>query len=511
MKEWFNFQERLYRRVQDELKSVLKKKTKAIANYEAEYLKDQKSYELSHIRSLYRSLRESDFVFIGDFHSLKQSQRLVLRLLRDPKVRKPQCLALELIPPEIEERIRELCEKPNKKRELELFQKLKLEEEWGSSSEIYLEIFRQAYEHNIQIVGLDEGRTGLKIRDRKAARRLAKLESKTWVLMGAFHCARAHLPQELQKLRPEVKISVLQQNDDRLGLKYLKKLEHRSNLIFKAPKKKSIELFCILHTPLWVKWQSYLDAHNSLEESRIDFNAQDQIIWSVQTLAQFLEDPRYPWSQNINDLIDFAVITMDDDNFHSSLRKTKTKERRRLLQELEIRRTAISSDLRRVYLSEVTINSCAQAAGAYLHRCLSGSTATPKDFFLNVWIEAVSFFLSKLLNHSRKAKHWVDWEALAENSLHAKHVLKSRSFVQHLHDHKLWAKSFKSKAPEVSRDLARVLADSAFEAFLAGEFSKQRLNRLILKHIDSETEAFEHLVELKLLGESFLRKQSQQW
>src|SRR5690606_24669085 len=130
--------------------------------------------------------------------------------------------------------------------------------------------------------------------DRHASQVIGKMPTPAWILFGEFHCARNQIPKKLFKLKPNSKITDIQQNEDRLALKRLKDFGSKKTLIFKSGSKHPIQLFCLLHTPLWVKWQSYLDHAGRIDEQKEPLDVHEQISWSIETLYQFLDDPRYP-------------------------------------------------------------------------------------------------------------------------------------------------------------------------------------------------------------------------
>ena len=65
--------------------------------YEREYLRYVKSYaEVSNKSDLIKKVLAADLIFHGDYHTLRQSQRSVLRILREIEVKRDIILCLEM-------------------------------------------------------------------------------------------------------------------------------------------------------------------------------------------------------------------------------------------------------------------------------------------------------------------------------------------------------------------------------------------------------------------------------
>jgi hypothetical protein len=300
-------------------------------------------------------------------------------------------------------------------------------------------------------------------------------------------------------------------------LKRLATTTTKKSLVLKSKRDRmGIELYCVLHTPLWVKYQSYLEQHlHASDQDEFEaLDAHEQISWSLKTLAQFLNDPRYPTRIVEKDLLDFSVFCADDDNFFKSISKFPTQERSLALSQIKSSGVAVLIQRRYLYISEVTINSCAQVAGLYLYLMWSHTRFTKSDFFKRTLAEALGFFMSKLLNHSRRATPWRKWALLKKTSQkkrEAAAVLQSQSFVSKLDNRSHWTKKLSPFEDQSAVALGRNLADAAFEAFLTGEFSQPRLIRLMKTPVKDEREAYQILVELKSVSAAFAGSESKNW
>jgi len=508
MKEWFRLQQQIFERVRQDVEDRIATRSPSLKKYEEEYFRDQENFRPASLRKLEQSVNRADFVFIGDFHALRQSQRFLLRLLKDPKLVKPQKLAFEVVQPKEEKFVSEWLAHKTKKNEEILRRNLKLEENWGSSFETYKEIFLAAEAQGVQILGIGSPHSKLEARDAFAAKHLSVLPEKTWILIGAYHCARTHLPRLLRKSAPPSKITVLQQDDDRLGLKLLKS-SARKNRIFQAPTRNQIDLFCIQHSPVWVKWQSML---SQLDPQETSAPILDQMNWFLETLFHFFEDPRYPKPISLRELKDVQVVNLEEEELEPHLKGLTVNERKSLLLQLEVSGVAALGDKQKVFLIEGGINSCAHAAAAHLLTKTWQREFNSQSFYGMALREALIFMLSKILNHSRRTKHWIDFQQnRSPSDTEARKILRAENFFEHFNDRRRWLRQLRPYRSGAAQALGRIIADCGFEAFLSGELSRERMNRMLTHPPLSEAEEFLVLCELHSLGKAFQRRIPSVW
>lgn len=506
MKDWLKLQKDLYVTARSELKKMTQPKPRNFQAYERRYLRDLDGLKKSSFEEFYRSQRRADCFLIGDFHSFRQSQKQLLRLLKDPRVRKPKSLGLETLPLELESELQGYLKKPSPQKLKKLQRAWNLEEHWGSSWDTYKAILSLCQELKIQVYSLGSTQASLEKRDQMAARRALQQARPSWLFIGEMHCARPHLARLLRLKSPDLEVLSLQQNEDRLALKHLKQMKTKSSLMFLSQHPKLGEVFCLLHTLPWVKWQSDLNFKIRQEEGYSELDPHDQILWSLRTLKDFFEDRRYPSSIISKEAFDFQAISSSDEDFLEALEKLSAAEQNWVLEQLELEHVAVLSRQRRIFLSEVSLNSCAQAASLLLISHWQQKQYFEFNFYRTSFLHALSFFLSKILNHRRKSPSWDEWrKSLKRNGeQHKLDVLwRSRNFyrwglkAEELRFQKQEGLNFAAHA------LGRWLADQCFEAFLAGEFSKQRLTRICTSSFQSEEIAYLRLCELWSLARDF--------
>lgn len=499
LKEWIELQLALQRKLQRELKQsqILEDSLNQYAKF---FHRDFKKMQRVEASSFHQALLKADALFVGDFHSLGQSQKFLLRLLRDKNIRKPEFIGLEALDPKDEKILHRLLSNPNNLTE-KMVKKILPIDDWGSSWQNYREIFLECCKNSIAIIGLRSEKKSLTQRDEEAAKRISQLSGPSWIFFGEFHCARSHLPAKLRSMDSKKKIVVLQQNEDRLLASHLHEIGTKRCLYFQSKSPSPITLFCALHTPAWVKWQSYLDQQTRIQGDESLISAQEQIHWSLETLWTFLKDPRYPQTKNLGDLLDVNVIAIHDEDFDLSVKSLSASQKKEFLRSIEFTRVASFSNDRKIFITETTINSCAQAAAAYLYQSWSGQSLIYKNFLQSTLTESLCFFLTKILNHSRKTKPWHELRSLDKDLASA--VWRGRNSISVFSTKKDFLLSQRKEWIAGGVQLGRIFADLLFEAFLAGEFSKARLNRFLTQAPRNEKEIIERLIEIQSVGKSF--------
>jgi hypothetical protein len=501
MKDWLALQQKLLKRVKIELKSQLKKSSPSLRRYESQFQRDQKTLKPSSWIELEQAINQSDVVCIGDFHPLRQSQRFLLRLLRNARLKKPKAMGLEVLSKDHYPLLHTWLKRPSRRHEQKLKEALRLEEIWGSDFNTYKDLFLTAHQMGLQLVALGFKDHSLLQRDQKIAAEILRAPAPVWCLLGAFHVARPHVPHQILRRSPTIRLVSLQQDDETLS-----QTPHRQR-VYADPRKSGAKLFCVQHSPAWLKWQS-LWMHLEREE-RVE-SAEDQIRWCLETLQQFFEDPRYPKAISPAALKEVSVVHLEEEGSEKTLQKMPAPKRRRVLKQIELLGSGVCLSSHRIFVVEETINAYAHAAANYLLRQYWHRSEVDEVFLDFVLHECLCFFLSKILNHSRRSKHWIDFKQSPSTS-QSQRVLKSRQFFAHYRDLEKWSKSLRPYRLETGVLLGRILADCLFEAFLAGEISKERINRMISEPPIHDEESFLRCVEILSVGRAFERKEKIDW
>lgn len=394
--------------------------------YFREYQKDLKNYEgLTSHRQLLIDLIKCHVIFCGDYHTLSQAQRTVLRFLRQThKVLKRQkrrpVLALEMFSPKDQKYLNAYL--TGKLSEKVFLERTSFRQRWGFQWENYAPLLKFAKEHEIQVLGLAPGKSvNIKDRDRFAAKQIADLTQKhpevvIFALMGDLHLADNHLPLELEKHLKKRKLKresiVIHQNDEKFYWSLVEQGLERYVEVIKVKK----GVYCVMNTPPWVKLQSYLTWVEAVAEGAgprgtardyakaIDsLDHSHEVEETIKILKDFFE---------IQDIVeeDFHIRGPLDLSFLENLDKEHEISRNQLkvlarsVAEFDSQFFPKSNDL---FLTNLGMNHLTAQTAFFLHSKLSGFQGVferpRRDFYTFVWIEALAFLCSKLINPKRKA------------------------------------------------------------------------------------------------------------
>lgn len=509
-----------------------------LKQYYLEYQRDFRKYEkIYHKSKLLNDVAESQIVLCGDYHSLSQAQRTVIRILREilPKLKKekkPIYLALEILKARDNVRVQQFLN--SEISEEELVKAIQFSD-WGFSWLNYAPLFRLAKENGIPVVGLSPSqRTDLHGRDEFAARVISHWSEKNpeailFCLMGDLHLAEKHLPASLKKAcevrQMTRKTLVIHQNQDWLYWKLVKKkLEHKAEVV-----KIKENVFCVLNTPPWIKLQSHLKWIEVLSSGESEMGEVRAELWreEVEQWGEVVDH-----SQEIADVIagmakflgvkrevlaewnDFEVYGPLDKTFLKILLQNKVYKPQQIrilskgLKEFQSQFFHYSNSF---YLGNLKLNHLASLSAQYVHSKLSGFKGVfevpARDFYSFIWVEALGFLGSKIVNPKRKCHGWVDFK---EASLKIKNESSSTQKAMNLAYQHLCAEEryFKKKdqifqgllwtpghrapaevvlAYKVTKLLGKLLGQGIYDLFVKGQLSHQALRGLFEKQFDENS------------------------
>jgi len=300
------------------------------------------------------------------------------------------------------------------------------QERWGFPWENYAPLLLLARDQKMKIVGINVGARGrqrhsLHRRDRFSAEIICHWQSRfpkhlIYAIVGDLHLARTHLPKAVEQLAKRqgrrLRTVTVLQNSEHLYFR-LARLgrEHQVEVLCAARNR-----FCVLSSPPWVKWQSYL----MYLESTYDRELSADRLELTDHVAKFAIFIAHELGLQ-TDLTALAVYSPEQGHAISKWRQSLPVGRRHLLDHLlRADRSFYFVEKGILYLSRLSINHAATLAGQYLHGQLCDRQRDlweyPNDFLPAIWVEAVGFFCSKLINHRRKAEGLKDLKIKLESS-----------------------------------------------------------------------------------------------
>lgn len=411
--KWLNTRQNLLSALKAQVGELLGDDPAELKNYSRSYNQEFESgWSPSTKQKLFDSIIQSQLVIGGDFHAFAQSQRSHLRLLRSLPPNCPIIIGLECFEAEDQNLVDQYMR--GELREKDFLNLIAWKEKWGFPWEHYRPLIQLASQKGFKIRGINKffslrSQDTLKLRDEYTADVIFKIREAfpkhlIYCLFGDLHLAENHLPRAIREKFQDSKtpITVVFQNSESLYFSLAKKkMEGKVEVLSKGPQK-----FCLMGSPPWVKWQSYLiylehtfdyDLEEDDDES-LDFT--DHIHTLVNIISTDLEV-----KVSADEL---AVYTPSDELPFAERHSNKNPHRLEILEGMvETERSFYLCEEGFLYLSRFSSNHAAALAGFYVHFQLMKNPNLPiqfpNDFIRFIWIEAISFFFSKWINHNRKA------------------------------------------------------------------------------------------------------------
>lgn len=497
----------LFKRQQAQISDAVEGASRSFRAYEARYRRHTRGPgEIITRSDVDARVAEADIIYVGDYHTLRLSQRtfleLVDRSLATTGDARPTVLAVEFV-------------EGRQQAALDAFMAGKMSERTflsrighGSGSPYDLwtgfrPVLQFAKERKLKVVAIDRRATGpssLATRDGYAADRIAHCAegaARVFVLMGQFHVAPCHLPrcvnEALQSLgaKKQKKSLVVYQNCDGVWWS----LARRGVLEGVEAVALSDNELCLLRASPVVCQQSFLDY---LEAERGDEplggrSATERFRDLARLIARFV-------GADVSDLIDdVCVATAADPDFLDELQARGRLNRTELSQ---LKRQILSREsyyvprARMAYLAALSLNHAAEEAAHFVrHAAVGEAMERPRPladaFYARCMEEALGFFGSRLINPRRTCTNLAAWaEAFSERAGEERQI--AAFVLAHKAAESEGAATASRLLPlrreklfhAVSHALGYMLGDAMFKAFEAGSLSKAEVRALFRDPLD---------------------------
>lgn len=483
--------------------------------YERRYKRHVRDYrEVSSQEELFGAIGENDIIYVGDYHTNPQSQRTLLRILKQIVGLCPSLgVGLELIPRRQQGALEDyLAERISEETFLHKigFRKYWYFDLWQN----FKPIFDFARYHKMPLFGIEyslAGEASLERRDCESARVIASLvaahpEMKLIVFVGDLHVAPDHLPAEVEKALQKKDLSrrqlVIYQNSESIYWRLAQEeLEDQVEIVRLSPSE-----FCIINTPPIVWQQSYLNWLEH-EEGEIDFaDAQNSFVELLKQIARFLEIPITSEAEEVE------VFTCGDLSFLKALSDDKTfsrQEVQRIKKQILASESYCIPQQGCVYLANLSLNHASEEAAHYLKFLCSGAEGLrhPVDaFYANTLHEALGFFGSKIINHKRKCFHEKDYRGLIgylrSSKAPASRKMELETSLLILKHRELDKKGLPIRSKQfyrsrhdvflgVTHGLGYMLGDRLFYALVDGRITKEEVRGAFCDPMGKDGEAYE--------------------
>ena len=442
--ELLELQRLLYERINGDIDDYIGKTSPYIKKYITEYNKDLTDYQrVSNKAELIRQVIKSHIIYCGDYHTLRQAQRTVIKILREVILHERKIiLALEMVHHEDQQHLDDYL--LGKEDEQNFLKNIRYNETWNFEWSNYKQLFDFAKKYRIQVAGINcdvkKGERQLKKRDTVASQLIANLHKQdpqalVFVLYGDLHIGQNHIPKMTTKLlhkqrSKNCKSLIIYQNSESLyWLLVSRGLEQKVDVL-----KIAQDRYCVMNTPPWVKKQTYLnwlEHKNNYQETSDEISDNEDNydyyhrMWDMaDTIATFLHIKK-------ESLDEFNVYTSGDVEFldflNTYLKKKLSKNRTAvefIRNELIYNGTCLLTSEAMIYLSSLSINKSAEKIAQFIHFKASKSefVLTSNDdarnvYFGRILLETIGYIGSKIINYKRKCELFDDY----------KHIVKQMS------------------------------------------------------------------------------------
>ncbi|HEX4385876.1 MAG TPA: ChaN family lipoprotein [Myxococcales bacterium] len=489
-------QRRLWQRQKRLISRSVHEAGEAFRTYEARYLRRVRSFTReAGYDELLREISRAGVVYVGDYHTLKQSQRSFLKLLQAQK--RPVVLALEFLQGRHQATLDAyLAGRISKERFLEAidYGRHAVFDTWPH----FEPIFDEARRRKLPVVAIDLSATSLAARDEYAARRIAQAarahpDAQIFVLAGQLHVAPPHLPAAVARRAPGLKPLVVYQNCERIWWSLQRdhrELEAHACLVRPGE-------YCLINTPPVVVQQSYLDWIEGGVEPLDGANPEARFRFLARTIARFLGLETRAFREALSQV---AVYTAGDLSFLDTL-PVSAKERRQIEQQILSRESYYIPRARIAYLANLSVNHAAEEAAHFVRNVISGAGDEPREladaFYARALEEAYAFCGSKIVNPRRKCPHEPQFERLRKSS-----DAFTRQVARCVLAHRAAETGGRSRATQrlskagptlfnaVTHSLGYMLGERLYYALATGVCSKSYVRELFLDPLEDEGEPF---------------------
>ncbi len=480
----------------------------AFRAYQARYLKATRGYlREARYAEMLDAIAQADLVYVGDYHTLKQSQRSFLKLVQRRWPRRPLLLALEFVQGRHQPALDDfLAGRVGEARFLERieYRRHAVFDTW----ENFRPILEEAREHRLPVVALDligSAKTTLSQRDAYAARRIAQAIARApgaqlLALAGQLHVAPAHLPAAVARELFPLKLTSLSvyQNCEAIwwGLQ-----RQGRELEVEACEVRPGE-WCLINTPPVVVQQSFLDwiegGAAPLESSHPETRFREL----SRLVARFL---RLDSKEFRSALEQVSVYTARDLSFLGRLRERgfSPREIQQITRQILSRESYYIPRAKIAYLANLSVNHTAEEATHFLRHVVSGAGEEERGlvdaFYARALEEAYAFCGSKIVNPRRKCPHAPEFERLLRGTDPFTRQV-ARFVLDHLRIERgeLTRASlravFGSRGSDlfnaVTHSLGYMLGERLYYALATGRMLKSEVRELFLDPLDEEGDAF---------------------
>ena len=499
--ELIKIQKQIFRKNQRVIDDSILVSEKGFQAYEKNYLRHVQDYlQASSVMELKLALDDAQWIYMGDYHTNRQSQRALLRVLKLLITRTDQfVICLEFLQkkhqPYVDKFIRGRISTQTFLKHINIRRNF-----YFDLWENFSPIFDFAKYYQLDVVGLESAPygAGLKRRDEAMAKTLAEVADlhpgyKVLIFVGDLHIAPENLPARVSEAIGDYYDAdeelFLYQNSESIYWQLARAhMEDKVDVVRIDQKS-----FCLINTPPIVWQQSYLNWLEN-EEGEIDYDdPKHSFLELAKNVAKFLGLNLSKAKEEVE------VFTCGDLSFLERLKEDRDfskQERVTIKRQVQMSESYYIPRRKWVYLANVSLNHAAEEASHFIRHVVAGDEfpRNPQDaFYANVLHEAMGFFGSKIINPKRKCLRVKDYKSMVEYFKKAK-VPNDRTLDLEVAVSVLELKKQENRGRPladaermiknhdlffgVSHALGYILGEMLYHGMIQGKFSKKAARKL---------------------------------
>tara|TARA_Y100000590_G_scaffold259270_2_gene291021 strand:- start:33553 stop:35124 length:1572 start_codon:yes stop_codon:yes gene_type:complete len=416
----------------------MKRKASEFEVEESEQLKNFKTnqkelasrdFKESNIEELIESIKSSQLIFLGDFHTFDQQSKNLERLLRTLMEKKEKLLlGVEFVNQNKQDAIDQFSNQTI--TAMEFLEMVNYSESWRFPWHVYKPFFEMARKGEVEIFALNTVGS-LEERDANAALKIRQIlednpDAKLLVFFGELHITPNKLPQRVKELCPDSTQTIIHQNLDEV---YWKLKDHGDQVVKFAEGEFSLQT-----SPPWVKYESMVYWFENLCEDP-DFDLNQYLMGSGNmSLNSNVPENFYFLAEELSRSL---ILTVDEEELED-FNLTDHNQISLVLEKIEKLESTELKDFYKtliargksfhlpgtnlLYCSNYSMNRLSYLAGIHLFETIQKRESNPQLsfedkslFFLRFCQQnLIGYFSSKLINPYRKCDMYSNFKQSLE-------------------------------------------------------------------------------------------------
>ncbi|MFN3697292.1 MAG: ChaN family lipoprotein [Pseudobdellovibrio sp.] len=412
--ELLKIKQNYYQNIRERVEGILNVQSKQIKKYQLDYEAEIKKtkWSIGQKKDFFKSISEHNVILTGDFHAHIQTTKAILRLARHIGSEK-LVIGLESIFVEHQVSLDEYM--AGQLTDQDFLKKIEWAKNWGFPWEYTKTLLKWAIQNKVPVVGLNKiSIKNLADRDKFSAQMISQTlkrypDRKMIVQYGEFHLSQGHLPQKIQKISNSMNVSlkvlVVMQSPEKVFFDLMRKGKDPAVIDFVKNNKSRWAMMSVVP---WVKWQDYLLFLESGFDRRIkvdDSDFTDHVHQAVLVLKNVLK-------LNTLNAEDFAVYGVNDETLFDKI-ESLDKNLRKHYRDLILNGQSFycpEGDFG--FVARPTLNQISKLSAQLVLFKLNVYRKTmidgQKKFLSLIWLEALTYFLVKLINPKKKTDTFED-------------------------------------------------------------------------------------------------------